>query len=159
MHLKKYEWVGSPDLGDCSLWVRTATLDFDDGSWQCQVTASDFTAQDALASEPARLVVRGKYTYNDKLTSQVVQSIKRDNALAFFQTIHTYINLWRAKKFKSKFSIKLDEDNCTFQSHYYAKKRFKHHIIIISYIYIRSFAQTNPLLYIPHICVYIIHKL
>ncbi|XP_012277027.1 hemicentin-2 [Orussus abietinus] len=58
MHLKKYEWVGSPDLGDCSLWVRSATLEFDDGSWQCQVTASDFTAQDALASPPSRLVVR-----------------------------------------------------------------------------------------------------
>ncbi|KAH0545918.1 hypothetical protein KQX54_004471 [Cotesia glomerata] len=58
MHLKKYEWVASPDLGDCSLWVRSATLEFDDGLWQCQVTASDFTTQDALASEPARLVVR-----------------------------------------------------------------------------------------------------
>ncbi|XP_043281902.1 kin of IRRE-like protein 2 isoform X3 [Venturia canescens] len=58
MHLKKYEWVGSPDNGDCSLWVRSATLEFDDGLWQCQVTASDFTAQDALTSAPARLVVR-----------------------------------------------------------------------------------------------------
>ncbi|XP_043682596.1 hemicentin-1 isoform X1 [Vespula pensylvanica] len=58
MHLKKYEWVGSPDMGDCSLWVRSATLEFDDGLWQCQVTASDFTTQDALASEQARLVVR-----------------------------------------------------------------------------------------------------
>ncbi|XP_066601564.1 kin of IRRE-like protein 3 isoform X3 [Prorops nasuta] len=58
MHLKKYEWVGSPDMGDCSVWIRSATLEFDDGLWQCQVTASDFTTQDALASEPARLVVR-----------------------------------------------------------------------------------------------------
>ncbi|XP_020282906.1 hemicentin-2-like isoform X2 [Pseudomyrmex gracilis] len=58
MQLKKYEWVGSPDIGDCSLWVRSAALEFDDGLWQCQVTASDFTTQDALASEPARLVVR-----------------------------------------------------------------------------------------------------
>ncbi|XP_047365487.1 hemicentin-2 isoform X5 [Vespa velutina] len=58
MHLKKYEWVGSPDMGDCSLWVRSATLEFDDGLWQCQVTASDFTTQDALASDQARLVVR-----------------------------------------------------------------------------------------------------
>jgi len=66
MHLKKYEWVGSPDIGDCSLWVRSATLEFDDGLWQCQVTASDFTTQDALASEPARLVVRGKcYTQRE----------------------------------------------------------------------------------------------
>ncbi|XP_063980627.1 nephrin-like isoform X1 [Diachasmimorpha longicaudata] len=58
MHLQKYEWVGSPDVGDCSLWVRAATLEFDDGLWQCQVTPSDFTSQDALTSEPARLVVR-----------------------------------------------------------------------------------------------------
>lgn len=46
--------------GDCSLWIRSATLEFDDGVWECQVTASDFTAQDALTSKPVRLVVRGK---------------------------------------------------------------------------------------------------
>lgn len=45
--------------GDCSLWIRSATLDFDDGLWECQVTASDFTTQDALTSQPVRLVVRG----------------------------------------------------------------------------------------------------
>lgn len=64
---KKYEWAGTPiglqgHIGnDCSLWVRSATLDFDDGFWECQVTASDFTAQDALTSQPIRLVVRGNY--------------------------------------------------------------------------------------------------
>ncbi|XP_076391602.1 kin of IRRE-like protein 3 isoform X3 [Megachile rotundata] len=58
MQLDKYEWVGQTDMGDCSLWVRSARLSFDDGLWQCQVTASVFTEQDALASEPARLVVR-----------------------------------------------------------------------------------------------------
>lgn len=62
---KKYEWVGgsihSPHVGgDCSLWIRSATLDFDDGQWECQVTSSDFTTQDALTSQPVRLVVRGK---------------------------------------------------------------------------------------------------
>jgi len=75
---KKYEWAARPssssgvlhlDLhppppmqigGDCSLWIRSATLDFDDGLWECQVTASEFTAQDALTSQPVRLVVRGK---------------------------------------------------------------------------------------------------
>lgn len=46
--------------GDCSLWVRAATIDFDDGEWECQVTASDFAAQDALTSQPVQLVVRGK---------------------------------------------------------------------------------------------------
>lgn len=67
---KKYEWASGSSSsmgiqsshvsGDCSLWVRSATLDFDDGFWECQVTASDFTTQDALTSQPVRLVVRGK---------------------------------------------------------------------------------------------------
>ncbi|XP_055388210.1 hemicentin-1, partial [Condylostylus longicornis] len=69
IYAKKYEWAGSiPHIhlqppyngGDCSLWIRSATLDFDDGLWECQVTASDFTAQDALTSLPVRLVVRIK---------------------------------------------------------------------------------------------------
>lgn len=47
--------------GDCSLWIRAATIDFDDGAWECQVTASDFTTQDALTSAPVQLVVRGKF--------------------------------------------------------------------------------------------------
>lgn len=64
---KKYEWASQYGLGqtthvggDCSLWVRAAQLEFDDGLWECQVTASDFTTQDALTSQPVRLVVRGK---------------------------------------------------------------------------------------------------
>lgn len=71
---KKYEWAGtplhlqgihSPNLGgDCSLMVKAATIDFDDGAWECQVTASDFTTQDALTSEPVQLVVRGELKWN-----------------------------------------------------------------------------------------------
>lgn len=68
---KKYDWAGTTAFGmggmpsqhiggDCSLWVRAATIDFDDGEWECQVTASDFAAQDALTSQPIQLVVRGK---------------------------------------------------------------------------------------------------
>lgn len=68
MYPKKYEWSsGSSNTmgmqthsGDCSIWIRGATLEFDDGIWECQVTASDFTAQDALTSLPVRLVVRGE---------------------------------------------------------------------------------------------------
>lgn len=52
-----------PIGGDCSLWVRSATIDFDDGAWECQVTASDFTTQDALTSAPVQLVVRGKWNF------------------------------------------------------------------------------------------------
>ena len=39
---------------------KTMDIKFDDGLWECQVTASSFESQDALASKPARLVVRGK---------------------------------------------------------------------------------------------------
>lgn len=72
---KKYEWASSSmgmhaphPGGDCSLWVRSATLDFDDGIWECQVTASDFTTQDALTSQPVRLVVRGKSQFFSTLS-------------------------------------------------------------------------------------------
>lgn len=57
MHPDKYEWVGGRD-SDCSLLIRRASLDFDDGFWECQVTPGDFTRQDALTSLPARLLVR-----------------------------------------------------------------------------------------------------
>ncbi|XP_034231154.1 irregular chiasm C-roughest protein isoform X3 [Thrips palmi] len=58
MYPKKYEWAGSQEQGDCSIWIRNATLNFDDGLWECQVTASEFTTGDALTSPPAKLVVR-----------------------------------------------------------------------------------------------------
>lgn len=61
MHPKKYEWAGNQDLGDCSLLIKNAFAEFDEGEWECQVTASDFTTQDALTSHPIRLVVRGKF--------------------------------------------------------------------------------------------------
>jgi hypothetical protein len=61
MYPHKYEWAsGSQENGDCSIWVRAAQLEFDDGNWECQVTASDFHTQDALTSLPVHLVVRGK---------------------------------------------------------------------------------------------------
>ena len=56
----KYEWAARPGTGDCSLNILAIDIKFDDGLWECQVTASAFEAQDALASKPARLVVRGK---------------------------------------------------------------------------------------------------
>ena len=54
----KYQWSGKPALGDCGLEVLDVNISFDDGEWECQVTSSDFASQDALASAPARLVVR-----------------------------------------------------------------------------------------------------
>ncbi|XP_011868581.1 PREDICTED: kin of IRRE-like protein 3 [Vollenhovia emeryi] len=55
---KKYEWANSRDSSDCSLLIRRADLHFDDGFWECQVTSSNFTEQDALSSEQSRLLVR-----------------------------------------------------------------------------------------------------
>ena len=56
----KYEWVGQPEEGECSLRVRAASMEYDNGVWQCQVTASDFKQRDTLVSDGAELVVRGK---------------------------------------------------------------------------------------------------
>ncbi|CAG0893202.1 unnamed protein product [Cyprideis torosa] len=58
IYKNKYEWAGNPDLGDCSLRVLNADLDFDDGDWECQVTASTYQSKDALTSRPAKVVVR-----------------------------------------------------------------------------------------------------
>ncbi|XP_031845808.2 irregular chiasm C-roughest protein [Nomia melanderi] len=59
LHPDKYEWAGGRG-SDCTLLIRRASLDFDDGSWECQVTSGDFTRQDALTSLPSRLLVRVK---------------------------------------------------------------------------------------------------
>ncbi|XP_057323936.1 kin of IRRE-like protein 1 [Microplitis mediator] len=65
MHPDKYEWANGRGGGgngdaDCTLLIRRASLDFDDGLWECQVTPGDFTRQDALTSLPSRLLVRVK---------------------------------------------------------------------------------------------------
>ena len=60
MYRDKYEWDGDQTTGDCSLRVKEANIEYDNGVWQCQVTASDFTQQDTLISEGAELVVRGE---------------------------------------------------------------------------------------------------
>lgn len=53
---KKYQFVRSPDDGDCSLTIRNVSVQQDDGSWQCQVTASDVD-RDSLQSRPVQLLV------------------------------------------------------------------------------------------------------
>ncbi|XP_074095246.1 irregular chiasm C-roughest protein [Cotesia typhae] len=65
MHPDKYEWANGRGGGgggdaDCTLLIRRASLDFDDGLWECQVTPGDFTRQDALTSLASRLLVRVK---------------------------------------------------------------------------------------------------
>ena len=60
LHPGKYEWAGTPETGDCSLKVFRASLQYDDGVWNCQVTPSSYKVKDALISEGAEVVVRGK---------------------------------------------------------------------------------------------------
>jgi hypothetical protein len=59
----KYEWAGNPAQGDCSLRLREASIQYDQGDWVCQVTASSFMEKDTLISSPAKLIVRGKTNY------------------------------------------------------------------------------------------------
>ena len=54
----KYEWAGAVEQGNCSLAILDATSEYDDGVWQCQVTASNFKEGDSLISEGAEVVVR-----------------------------------------------------------------------------------------------------
>ena len=72
----KYEWASRPGSGDCSLKLMEVDIKFDDGLWECQVTASSFESQDALASKPARLVVRGK---------------NENKMIFFYSTSHSFI--------------------------------------------------------------------
>ncbi len=77
---QKYEWASSPENGDCSLRILDANLEYDDGVWQCQVTPSSFSVKDALISEGAELVVRGKQglmtSQNRILVYEVIGSTK-----------------------------------------------------------------------------------
>jgi len=54
----KYELAGKTEEGDCSLRIRDLDSAYDQGHWQCSVTASDFRTKDALVSDAAELVVR-----------------------------------------------------------------------------------------------------
>ena len=51
------KYVLSKSEGDCSITIHDVDIRIDDGDWQCQVTGTSFTAQDALASKTARLTV------------------------------------------------------------------------------------------------------
>ena len=77
---QKYEWASSPENGDCSLRILDANLEYDDGVWQCQVTPSSFSVKDALISEGAELVVRGKQGFmtsqNKFMTSSIIPRSK-----------------------------------------------------------------------------------
>ena len=66
----KIEWAGDQNSGDCSIRVFDAS-DVDDGDWECQVTASSFSAHDALTSNIAKLVVRGRSCFGFQISYTV----------------------------------------------------------------------------------------
>lgn len=53
---RKYAFSRTPEDGDCSLLLRNATVQSDDGHWQCQVTAGDLE-QETLQSREFALTV------------------------------------------------------------------------------------------------------
>merc|ERR1719499_2942256 len=55
---EKYSLPTPMIAGNCSLTISGVDLVLDDGEWQCQVTSSNITYQDALASTPAVLSVQ-----------------------------------------------------------------------------------------------------
>lgn len=52
----KYSYARQPDDGDCSILIRNASVQLDDGLWQCQVLATELD-QPALQSRQVSLVV------------------------------------------------------------------------------------------------------
>jgi len=50
--------TSSSHLGDCSLTIASVDVRLDDGAWNCQVTSSNISLQDALVSRPAYLTVQ-----------------------------------------------------------------------------------------------------
>lgn len=101
IHNGKYEWASRPSTGDCSLKVMNVDIKFDDGEWACQVTSADFQSQDALASQPARLVVRGMRYKNQLLRPILRHNLRLKNSslscLYNHSLKHTYISIRAVK--------------------------------------------------------------
>ena len=47
----KYEYLRTPDDGDCSLLIRNVSMASEDGTWQCQVTAQDIDHEPLISRE------------------------------------------------------------------------------------------------------------
>ncbi|XP_032666797.1 hemicentin-2-like [Odontomachus brunneus] len=52
----KYKWAGDHS-NDCTLLIKRVSLEFDDGSYICQVSRTNFNFMDGLTSLPTRLLV------------------------------------------------------------------------------------------------------
>lgn len=55
----KYEFLREPADGDCSIRIRNAKIEEDDGMWQCQVTQISLT-EPTLTAPDVKFTVRGK---------------------------------------------------------------------------------------------------
>lgn len=55
----KYKWTGDHS-NDCTLLIKKASLDSDDGRYVCQVSRTNSKFMDGLTSLPTRLLVIGK---------------------------------------------------------------------------------------------------
>lgn len=91
MHPDKYEWVGGRD-SDCSLLIRRASLDFDDGFWECQVTSGDYTRQDSLTSLPARLLVKGTILCTLLILNKLILFLDFPYYLSIYYIYNFYID-------------------------------------------------------------------
>ncbi|GBM26604.1 hypothetical protein AVEN_85210-1 [Araneus ventricosus] len=55
----KYEFSREPPDGDCSIRIRNAKIEEDDGMWQCQVTQIALT-EPTLTAPEVKFTVRGQ---------------------------------------------------------------------------------------------------
>lgn len=56
----KYEFQREPADGDCSVRIRNAKIEEDDGTWQCQVTQISLT-EPTLTAPDVKFTVRGNF--------------------------------------------------------------------------------------------------
>ena len=87
MYKDKYEWRGNVMSGDCTIIIREASVEYDTGIWQCQVTSSDYTQKDTLISKEAYVSIRTPpvtlsiSVNNMTLPSEAVHNIKTGEVL------------------------------------------------------------------------------
>ena len=82
MFRDKYEWAGDLETGNCSLVILDASAEYDDGVWQCQVTASNFKLSDSLISDGAEVVVRAPPTSVTLARASAASAHSRSHAAA-----------------------------------------------------------------------------
>lgn len=56
----KYEWMTNRD-GDCTLLIKKASLDLDDGYWICQISSTKFKPDNSFKAFSSQLLVIGEF--------------------------------------------------------------------------------------------------